>query len=114
MRRFGLAYDNLLSADVITADGRLLTASETAHPDLFWALRGGGGNFGIVTSFEFRVHLLGPVLGGLMLYPMNQVAGLLSAYDDLLHSAPDELGALAAIGTLPDGTKAGGCANFRT
>jgi FAD/FMN-containing dehydrogenase len=107
VRRFGLACDNLISADVITADGRLFTASEETHPDLFWALRGGGGNFGIVTSFEFRVHVLGPVLGGLMLYPMTQVAGLLRTYDDLLRGAPDHLGALAALGTLPDGTKAG-------
>ncbi len=107
VRRFGLACDNLLSADVVTADGQLLTASETANSDLFWALRGGGGNFGIVTSFEYRLHLLGPVLGGMVLYPMNQAAGLLRTYDDLLRSAPDELGALAALGTLPDGTKAG-------
>jgi len=106
VRRFGLACDNLLSADVITADGQLLTASETSHPDLFWALRGGGGNFGIVASFEFRLHMLGPVLGGLMLYPMDRAAGLLATYDDFLRTAPDELGALAALGTLPDGTKA--------
>lgn len=109
VRRFGLACDNLLSCDVVTADGQLVEASATENPDLFWALRGGGGNFGIVTSFEYRLHSLGPILGGLVLYPMNQATGLLSMYDDLLRSAPDELGALAALGTLPDGTKAGIC-----
>ncbi len=106
VRRFGLACDNLLSVDLITAGGELVTASEKEHADLFWALRGGGGNFGIVTSFEFRVHSLGPVLGGLVLYPMNRAPGLLSTYDEFLRSAPDELGALAVLGTLPDGTKA--------
>src|ERR1017187_7708859 len=107
VRRFGLACDNLISADIVTAEGQLLAASDMEQPDLFWALRGGGGNFGIVTSFQYRLHTLGPVLGGLVLYPMSQVAGLLLTYDEFLRSAPDELGALAAIGTLPDGTKAG-------
>jgi FAD/FMN-containing dehydrogenase len=107
VRRFGLACDNLISADVITADGRFLTASEAANPDLYWALRGGGGNFGVVTSFEYRLHTLGPVLGGLVMYPINRAAGFLSTYDDFLRSAPEELGALAVLGTLPDGTKAG-------
>jgi FAD/FMN-containing dehydrogenase len=73
MRAFGLSIDNLRSCDVVTADGDLLVASEQENTDLFWGLRGGGGNFGVVTSFEFRLHPLGPtILAGLLAWPMDQ------------------------------------------
>src|SRR5262249_18603015 len=71
VRKHGLALDNLLSADVVTADGRLVTVSPAENEDLFWGIRGGGGNFGIVTSFEFQVHPVGEVLGGLVLHPFS-------------------------------------------
>jgi hypothetical protein len=106
MRKYGLACDNLLSVDVVTADGRLVSASADENPDLYWGVRGGGGNFGIVTALEYRLHAVGPVLGGLLIYPMNQAQNLLKFYDEFTASAPDELGALAALATLPDGTRA--------
>src|SRR5450755_1383837 len=106
MRKLGLACDNLISADVVTADKGLVRASQSENPDLFWGLRGGGGNFGVVTSFEYRLHQLGPVLGGLLLFPFDQARAVLKFYEDFSLSAPDELGMLAALGTLPDGTKA--------
>jgi FAD/FMN-containing dehydrogenase len=91
-RKFGLTADNLISADVVTADGELVHASETENPDLFWALRGGGGNFGIVTSFEFRLHSLGPeVMSGLIVYPMSQARDLIKRYREIAAAAPDEL-----------------------
>jgi FAD/FMN-containing dehydrogenase len=92
-RRFGLACDNLVSVDLITADGRAITASETEHPELFWALHGGGGNFGIATSFEFAVHPLGPeVLAGLLMWPGDAGGDISRAYRDMAVDAPDELG----------------------
>jgi FAD/FMN-containing dehydrogenase len=90
--KYGLSCDNLLSADVVTADGRLITASETENEDLFWGLRGGSGNFGIVTSFEFRVHPVGPLIyGGLMLFDRSRGADAMGAYRELVDEAPDEL-----------------------
>ena len=78
MRRFGLTIDSLVSCDVVTADGEFLVASEDEHPDLFWGLRGGGGNFGIVTSFEYQLHPLGPiVLAGVLAWPMADAAEVL-------------------------------------
>ena len=71
-RKYGLASDNLLSVDMVTANGQLLTASATEHTDLFWGVRGGGGNFGVVTSFEYQLHPVGPVLAGVVIYPFEQ------------------------------------------
>jgi FAD/FMN-containing dehydrogenase len=91
-RKFGLTIDNLLSADVVTADGRLVRASAAENPDLFWALRGGGGNFGVVTAFEFKLHRLGPqVLSGLVVHPFADAENVLRGYRQALESAPDEL-----------------------
>jgi len=102
MRRYGLTADNLLSADVVTADGGLVRASADEHPDLFWGLRGGGGNFGIVTSFEYRLHAVGPtVLAGLMLYPAARAREVLSLYRDYIASAPDELMTLVVLRKAP-------------
>ena len=99
----GLACDNLLSADVITADGVLLTASATENPDLFWGVRGGGGNFGVVTSFEYRLHPVGQILGGLATYPLDRATELLESYRELTSSAPDELGIVFGLLSSEDG-----------
>jgi FAD/FMN-containing dehydrogenase len=91
-RKFGLSIDNLVSADVVTADGKLEKASTTENSDLFWALRGGGGNFGVVSSFEFRLHPVGPmVLSGLIVHPFAQARELLAGYRQVAANAPDEL-----------------------
>ena len=101
-RRFGLAVDNLGAADVVTADGELVQASERENADLFWGIRGGGGNFGIVTSFEFDLHEVGPqVLGGMVLYPFDDAAELLRFHREFTADAPDELCCYAAIMTAP-------------
>ena len=92
MRRYGLACDNLLSAEMVTADGRQLRASALDHDGLFWGLRGGGGNLGIVTRFEFGLHPVGPeVLGGLRLYPHRLAPEIIATWRDLMLAAPDEL-----------------------
>jgi FAD/FMN-containing dehydrogenase len=91
-RKFGLTVDNLLSADVVTAAGELVHASEQDHPDLFWAIRGGGGNFGVVTSFKFRLHPVGPqVIAGLIVHPWTSAREVLREYRRLVAKAPDEL-----------------------
>jgi FAD/FMN-containing dehydrogenase len=102
--QYGLSCDNLLSADVITADARFLKASAEENQDLFWALRGGGGNFGIVTSFEFQLHPVGPmVLGGLVMHPMARAKEMLEFYREFCTGLPDQAFALAALLTSPDG-----------
>jgi FAD/FMN-containing dehydrogenase len=90
-RKYGLSIDNLISADVVTAAGDLVTASETDHPDLFWAIRGGGGNFGVATSFEFRLHKVGPeVFAGLIVHPLNAAKDVLHFYRDFMKTTPPE------------------------
>ncbi len=106
-RKFGLACDNLLSADVVTAEGRLLTASKAEHEDLFWALRGAGGNFGVVTSLEYRLHPVGPVLAGLIAWPLPQAKEVLRMYRNVSLSAPDELRLDVAMATTPGGPAVG-------
>ena len=109
--KFGMTVDNLLGADVVLADGRLVHASSTEHPDLFWALRGGGGNFGVVTSFEYRLHEVGPlIIGGLVVHPFPRAKEVLKFFGDFLRTAPDELVAAAVLMTAPDGNKACGIA----
>jgi FAD/FMN-containing dehydrogenase len=103
MGKHGLSCDNLLSADLVTAEGEFLTASADRHPELFWGLRGGGGNFGVVTSFEYRLHPVAPVLAGMVLHPMTQAKKVLQFYRDFARSCPDEALAAAALMTAPDG-----------
>jgi FAD/FMN-containing dehydrogenase len=103
MARHGLACDNLLSADVVTADGRLITATPSQHEDLFWALRGGGGNFGVVTSFEYQLHPMAPFTGGMVLYPIEHAREVLQFYRKYSQDSPDDLTAHAALLTTPDG-----------
>jgi FAD/FMN-containing dehydrogenase len=101
-RAMGLAADNLRSATLVTADGRAVTASPTEHPDLFWALRGGGGNFGVLTELEFRTMALGPqVLGGLRLYPAERAAEVVTAYAQVMAGAPDALCGGLALACAP-------------
>jgi len=91
-RKYGLTIDNLISFDIVTANGALVTVTEKDHPDLFWAVRGGGGNFGVVTSFEFRLHPIGTeVLAGLLIHPLAKAAEVLRAYRKVVAAAPDEL-----------------------
>jgi FAD/FMN-containing dehydrogenase len=109
--RCGMTVDNLLAAEVVLADGRTIRASATEHDDLFWALRGGGGNFGVVTSFEYRLHDIGPnVIGGLVIHPFAHAADVLAFYGDFMKTAPPELVAAAVLMTAPDGNKACGVA----
>ena len=102
MRKHGLAVDNLLAAEVVTADGSVVLASADEHPDLFWALRGGGGNFGVVTSFRFSLHPVGPtVMAGPIFWAADDTTDVLRFYRDFVAEAPDELGSLVRLGTVP-------------
>jgi FAD binding domain/Berberine and berberine like len=103
VRKHGMSSDNVLSADIVTADGRLRTASENENEDLFWALRGGGGNFGVVTSLEYRLHPVGPVLGGMVLHQQSDAKAVLGFYRDFTRTAPDELTTYCGFLTTPDG-----------
>jgi FAD binding domain/Berberine and berberine like len=102
-RKYGFTIDNLLEADVVLADGQLVTASAQEHSDLFWALRGGGGNFGIVTSFLFRAQPVGTVVGGPTLWPLDQAGQVLRWYQDFIQNAPDGLNGFFAFLTVPPG-----------
>lgn len=102
-RKCGLSIDNLLEADVVLADGSLVHASESEHEDLFWALRGGGGNFGVVTSFTFQTRPVSMVVGGPMLWSLDQTPEVLSFYDEFIGQAPDDVGGFFAFLTVPPG-----------
>jgi FAD/FMN-containing dehydrogenase len=105
MSTAGLAADNLISAEVVTADGRVLVASESSEPDLFWALRGGGGNFGVVTWFEYRLHQVGPMVTcGMIAHPLDAAGDVLRFYRDRYESFPDELVVFAVLALAPDGS----------
>jgi FAD/FMN-containing dehydrogenase len=102
MRKHGLTIDNLLAAEVVTAEGEQVRASDDENPDLFWALKGGGGNFGVVTSFEFRLHPVGPmVLSGPLVWDASDTKQVLHTYRDFIHDAPDEVGTSVRFGTAP-------------
>ena len=100
--KFGLVADNLLSAQVVTADGCLLTANSQEHPDLYWALRGGGGNFGVMVSMEYRLYPISQVLSGLLLYSLDQAGAVLQHYNDFIQTVPDELTIQPGFIRMPD------------
>ena len=102
MRRYGLTIDSLASCDIVTADGEFLVANGEEHPDLFWGLRGGGGNYGVVTTFQYRLHPLGPtVLAGVVAWPMAQAGEVLRFFRDFVADAPDEVGVMANLRLAP-------------
>jgi len=102
MGRFGATVDNVLAFEIVTAEGQLITASADEHPDLFWALRGGGGNFGVVTEITYRLHQLGPVLGGVAIFYLATAPLVLRLYRELTNTAPDELMAHTVMADVPD------------
>ena len=110
MGKYGMAVDNLLSAEVVLASGEVVTASEDGDRDLFWALRGGGGNFGVVTSFEYRTHRVASVLGGAVLHPLSAAPQLFSFDREFAADLPDELSTQAAFLHAPDGSGTKLCA----
>jgi FAD/FMN-containing dehydrogenase len=105
MGKYGLAADNLVSAEMVLADGRVTTATAEESPDLFWAIRGGGGNFGIATSFEYRLHEVGPTItGGPVMHPVDRARDVLRFYREFTSTMPDEMGMVAGLFHGPDGT----------
>jgi FAD/FMN-containing dehydrogenase len=108
--KFGLACDNLISAEVVTAEGKVLNADSEENADLFWGLRGGSGNFGVVTSFEFQLHQVGPVLGGAIFYPMSVAKQAFRFLDEFSRTSPDEISTFIAGAPAPDGTPCVGIA----
>jgi len=102
-RKYGLSCDNLISADVVLADGSFVTASEKKNPDLFWGLRGGGGNFGVVTSFEFKAHPVSEVMAGPILWPLEKSREALRLYRDFMDKAPEDFNAFFAFLIVPPG-----------
>ncbi len=100
-RKYGLTIDNLIEAEVVLADGRVVTASDAEHPDLFWALRGGGGNFGVVTSFTYRLHPVRNVICGPTAWPVSETRNVLSWYRDFLPAQDDDLYGFFAVMTVP-------------
>ena len=104
MRSHGLSCDNMIGAEVVTADGRVLRASPTENPDLLWALRGGGGNFGVVTTFEFQLHPVSMILGGMIMFPFARAGEVYRLYRDVTKAAPDALTVFCVMLHTPDGT----------
>ncbi len=109
-RKYGLASDNLLSVDLVTANGQFLKASAAENEDLFWGVRGGGGNFGVVTSFEYQLHRVGKVLGGIVVHPFAKAKEVLKFYSEFTSAAPDELASGVVLITMPEGTPVVGIA----
>jgi len=104
MAKYGLAADNLIGAELVTAAGDVLTVDESSHPDLFWAIRGGGGNFGVVTRFTYRLHRVATVTGGLIAHPLDAAPELLRFYRDAIADASDDLSVFAGLVHAPDGS----------
>jgi hypothetical protein len=106
VRKYGLTCDNVVSFDLVRANGKPIVASATRNKDLFWALRGGGGNFGVVTSFEFQLHPVGTILGGMLVHPRDRAVEVLRFYRGFVESAPEELTVYSVLMTTPDGVPA--------
>lgn len=106
MAKYGLAADNLVAVELVTADGEVLDVTADSHPDLFWAVRGGGGNFGVATTFTYRLHPLATVTGGLIIHPFDAAADMLRFYRDAVADNPDDLTVFAALVHAPDGSGA--------
>src|SRR5690606_16020223 len=100
-RKYGLTIDNLLEADMVLADGSFVTVNKDQHPDLFWAIRGGGGNFGIVTSFKFQAHPVKNVFGGPTLWPIEKTEEIMAWYDEFINNATEDLNGFIATMVIP-------------